>query len=52
MKFDILKPWQVRSITGGDGDPPSCWDNPDDDNDPLFPGGPTIFIPGMPPFGG
>lgn len=48
MKIDILKPWQVQDIVGGDN--PGCWDNPDDDNDgyPTYPGGPTIFIPGFP----
>jgi len=55
MKFDFLQPHQLKTIMGGDGDNPSCWDNPDDPNDggiPTYPGGPTIFIPGIPTFGG
>lgn len=50
MKIDSLKPWQIQAIVGGDN--PGCWDNPDDDNDDNPHGGPTIFIPGFPPFGG
>jgi hypothetical protein len=48
MKIDALQPWQARAISGGDGDPPSCWDDPNDP-DPGFP----YNIPGFPrPFGG
>jgi hypothetical protein len=48
MKIDALQPWQAGAISGGDGDPPGCWDDPDNP-DRGFPWN----IPGFPPpFGG
>ena len=43
MKIDILHPFQAKDITGGDQDPPSCWDDPDNPR-PQFP----WDIPGFP----
>ncbi|MFT7121153.1 MAG: hypothetical protein ACJAZ9_001331 [Neolewinella sp.] len=49
MKIDFLRPQDAQGIIGGDGNDPSCWDNPDDDNGGIqIPGGPIIFIPGFP----
>jgi hypothetical protein len=52
MKLTLLKLGNFRDIIGGGLDDLNCTDDPNDDDDNQYPGGPTIFIPGFPPFGG